>query len=237
MKIPKPLPRENYVYVHKRNDTGKVFYVGKGRNRRAWRWDNRNPHWLHVAKRHGFSVVIVREGMNKDCAMSLEKSLIRAYGIENLCNYTLGGDGTGGAAMKEETKLKLSHRLGMPVWNDAGERFPSRNFAAKEMRKRGYERASQSGIYSAVNNPGYTVYGHSWSHKGIPEKPDHTGYDAISANKSIPVVCIDTGEIFKSASAASVKYGFGPRGGSKITACCRGRQKTCMGMKWRYLND
>ena len=38
-----------YVYVHRRNDTNEVFYVGKGKNRRAYSKTGRNQHWCNIA--------------------------------------------------------------------------------------------------------------------------------------------------------------------------------------------
>lgn len=63
--------------------------------------------------------------------------------------------------------------------------------------------------------------------------------------KEIPkgkeVLCITTGEIFKSAKEAHEKYGIGY---STLSACCRGKVKSCgggkgktKGMKFAYVAD
>ena len=45
------------------------------------------------------------------------------------------------------------------------------------------------------------------------------------------VMCIETGEVFDSIKEVSVKYGCH---GSNISACCKGKQKTAYGYRWRY---
>ena len=46
---------EFYTYFHTRNDTGKVFYVGKGKGRRAHE-PGRNPHWKNIVAKHGCEI-------------------------------------------------------------------------------------------------------------------------------------------------------------------------------------
>lgn len=36
---------EFYVYLHRRATDGRVFCVGKGHGKRAWRTEGRNPKW------------------------------------------------------------------------------------------------------------------------------------------------------------------------------------------------
>lgn len=58
--------------------------------------------------------------------------------------------------------------------------------------------------------------------------------------KSKPIICITTGEIFKSMHDAAIRYNMGTS--SKICECCRGRRKsagkhpiTKEKLKWKYL--
>ena len=41
-----------YVYVHKKPD-GKIFYVGKGKNKRAWSISDRNNLWKKIVSKYG----------------------------------------------------------------------------------------------------------------------------------------------------------------------------------------
>lgn len=83
-----------YVYVHKKADTGEVFYVGKGKGKRAYTKDSRNPHWRNIVAKHGFEVRIVAEGMTNEEALLLEVQQI-ANALSDGCilaNVTKGGD-------------------------------------------------------------------------------------------------------------------------------------------------
>ena len=82
-----------YIYLHRRNDTGKVFYVGKGMNRRAWSKKQRNPHWHNVVNKAGFTVEIIAKGLTEEEAYWAEPLLIEAHGLENLTNMRAGGTG------------------------------------------------------------------------------------------------------------------------------------------------
>ena len=57
-----------YVYEHVRNDTGQVFYVGKGSGRRAYYSSGRNKHWHRIVNKHGFSVTILAREICEELA-------------------------------------------------------------------------------------------------------------------------------------------------------------------------
>lgn len=99
--------RHHYVYVHKRGTDGRVFYVGKGKKRRAWSSSGRSRHWRFVAEKHGFEVEIVKAGLPEGCALTLEQIEIAKIGFANLANATLGGGGTQGWKHSEETKRRI----------------------------------------------------------------------------------------------------------------------------------
>jgi hypothetical protein len=50
----------------------------------------------------------------------------------------------------------------------------------------------------------------------------------------IPVVCVETGRVFESATAAGEELGLQ---GTSITACCKNRKyhHTCGGYHWKYV--
>lgn len=97
-----------YVYLHKRGDTGEIFYVGKGKKKRAWHKRHYNPYWMRVAEKHGFTIDLRFNGLSETCAFSIEKALIlslRRSGV-GLVNLTDGGEGPSGRVTTDETKLK-----------------------------------------------------------------------------------------------------------------------------------
>jgi len=64
-----------YIYLHRRNDTGEVFYVGKGTGKRATETHSRNSHWHNVVNKAGFTAEIIAKGKAKGLS---EKDLINA---------------------------------------------------------------------------------------------------------------------------------------------------------------
>jgi hypothetical protein len=101
-----------YVYEHVRPDTGEVFYVGKGKQRRSLRTferaeasKSRNRWWRNiVAKAGGFETRIVAMCESDEEAQRVEKTRIAHYGKDNLCNLTDGGDGHAGLAVSDQTR-------------------------------------------------------------------------------------------------------------------------------------
>lgn len=99
-----------YVYVHRREDTGAVFYVGKGQGQRAYCRTQRGRYWERVAGKYGLLVEIVGSFVSELDAFKHERALIavlRAAGVK-LVNLTDGGDGASGAKRSEETLRRMS---------------------------------------------------------------------------------------------------------------------------------
>lgn len=99
-----------YVYVHRRADTGEVFYIGKGSGRRAWATQYRTEYWQRVRAKYGIIVEILERFEAEAAAFEREKALIahhRAAGIR-LCNITDGGEGASGNVMTEHAKQMIS---------------------------------------------------------------------------------------------------------------------------------
>ena len=88
-----------YVYIHKNVDTGDVFYVGKGCKAKSGidRHSSdkyRNRYWKHyVEKYDGFDSEIIADNLSEEEAYNKERDLIKEIGLNNLCNFTSGGEG------------------------------------------------------------------------------------------------------------------------------------------------
>jgi len=87
-----------YVYLHRKKTNGEVFYVGKGKDKRAWSPFGRNELWKRTAEKYGWYVEIVEKDLQSWYAFELEQDLIALYGRRDLGYGTLtnmsdGGDG------------------------------------------------------------------------------------------------------------------------------------------------
>ena len=99
--------REHYVYAHRKPSDRTVFYIGKGKGKRAWSMSNRNRRWNFIVSKHGFEVEILKDRLPEPCALSLETAIIVSIGVDRLANYVLGGAGTTGWKHSEEAKRRI----------------------------------------------------------------------------------------------------------------------------------
>lgn len=109
-------PHVFYVYEHWRPDKGVCFYVGKGKGKRAWDLKRmRNPHYRSIVSKlasMGMSVDvrIIISNVSCETALAIEKDRIAFYGIDNLANMTLGGDGLSNPSPELRLKISLSQK-------------------------------------------------------------------------------------------------------------------------------
>lgn len=87
-----------YVYLHRRLSDNLVFYVGKGKDKRAFSKNKRNKYWNHTVEKHGLVVEIVFENLTEEESFQLEKDTILEFRYFNhpLTNMTDGGEGASG---------------------------------------------------------------------------------------------------------------------------------------------
>lgn len=90
----------------------EIYYVGIGNNiKRAYHTGCRNNHWNNVYNKYGLLVDIVAQNISIEEAKEMEKFLIASYGVENLTNISLGGEGGFGVKYTQERKDKVSLRF------------------------------------------------------------------------------------------------------------------------------
>lgn len=81
-----------YVYAHTK-PSGEIFYIGKGKGKRAYDSSNRNRHWQFVVNKHGFLPVILAEFEDECTALKEEALLVSHFKVFNcLVNMTAGGE-------------------------------------------------------------------------------------------------------------------------------------------------
>lgn len=186
-----------YVYVHRKAATGEIFYVGKGKDDRAWdsKYD-RSKHWNYVVNKHGLIVEIIQSGLREWYAFELEIELIALYGrkdlnLGTLINKTDGGEGVAGYVYTEEALRKLSE-------SHIGFKHSAETRAAMSASMTPGRRAHLSSIHTGVKLPEERVKNMSgaalevWSRPGMREK----------ISKSISLAYESTGARQKLSEAA-----------------------------------
>jgi hypothetical protein len=106
---------KHYVYVHLNPQTKEVFYVGIGKDNRAWnKWAGRNKFWENYVNKHGFEVELISKNLTRKQAEKIEINLVAELGrrqIDNggtLVNRSSGGESNTGYTHTAEFKQKLS---------------------------------------------------------------------------------------------------------------------------------
>lgn len=110
--------RKDFVlYYHRNMETNEIFYVGIGREKRAYFLHGRNDIWKKYVKKHGKPLIeIYKSSLTFLEAQYLEQRTIRILGRKkynegNLVNMTLGGEGTKGEAMSYKRRKAQSIAL------------------------------------------------------------------------------------------------------------------------------
>lgn len=103
-----------YAYVHVRPgaDVTGVFYVGKGKGRRAWDFGRRNTYHAHITEKYGAQniEVSILECSDEATAFELEAGLIKCLRRSGviLTNTTDGGEGVSGLRHSHEARAQMS---------------------------------------------------------------------------------------------------------------------------------
>lgn len=228
---------EHYTYLHK-TSAGRVFYVGKGKERRAWAKNKRSVYWQRVSKKHGLQVEVVAHWPTEAEAFEHEKFLIWCFkdmGFE-LVNMTDGGEGSSGWKHDAETVTKI--RESNTGKTRSAEAVANSRAARAEWLERGihdyWTQERRQAASDAISGERHPNFGKKYS----PElraklSAAHKGKRNESALK--PVRCIDTGEVFPCAMDASrwlQGKGFDKACGPYVAAAARGKYATAYGYRW-----
>lgn len=186
-----------YTYVHRRADTGEVFYVGKGKAYRAQCVKRRGEFWDRVVAKHGLVIEIVAYFYEEVHAFDHERELIAVYRAAGarLVNLTDGGDGASGAKRSEETKRRMS-AAGMgkhpaPHWSEEmKEKARARNLG-KRMSAEAIEKTVA--FHTGRKRKPETLAKMSAALKGKPgRRPSPEGIDRIRASSTGRVPSAET---------------------------------------------
>jgi hypothetical protein len=99
-----------YIYRYIRLDTNTPFYIGKGKNNRAFELYNRNQYFKNIHNSIPTKVEVFIQNLKENQAFNKEIEFIKLYKSMGYCeaNLTDGGEGTSGWAPSEETKRRIS---------------------------------------------------------------------------------------------------------------------------------
>ncbi len=109
-----------FTYAHYKPEGG-LFYIGKGKRRRAYDMDGRNSYWQNIVNKYGRPHVELlacwgteREALDHEILLI---SCFKDMGYK-LANITAGGEGTSGYKHTPEQREKNRQaKLGKPSWN------------------------------------------------------------------------------------------------------------------------
>jgi len=241
-----------YVYLHRRATDGKVFYVGKGKLRRAFEQYHRTTYWKRVVAKYGYTIEFVEKHLQEWYALELECNLIAYYGRENLCNHTDGGDGTVGYkhteydknrmnAAKKGTTLNKDHLAKLSISLKAAHARPevkAKHLAAmrsEEVRKKlsiagkNMSQAQKDGIARLATG----------------RKPSKEARLKMSLSRlgelnyaAVTVKCVETGNVFKTITNAVQwlrSIGFYGASTTSISRACNGKRRASYGYTWERI--
>lgn len=103
------ISKEFYVYAHYTADTNELFYIGKGKNKRAWQANgkNRSNYWHNIVNKHqGFRVEILLDKLDEASSYNEEAKLVEQHSPR--ANIAKGGHGPIGVTRSAETRNKIS---------------------------------------------------------------------------------------------------------------------------------
>lgn len=118
-----------YIYRHIRLDSNTPFYVGKGKDRRAYSKQGRNSYWKNIVKSVGYRVEIIARNLTEDQSFVEEMKIIKLYKSLGFCesNFAIGSINGGPTGVKRsaETRKKMAE-------SKMGEGNPMKRVEVKE---------------------------------------------------------------------------------------------------------
>lgn len=214
-----------FVYKHT-FPNGKI-YIGITDQKPERRWQNgsgyrRQPYVYNAIKKYKWVNVkheILFSGLSKEEAENKEKELIAKYkSNQKAFGYNIANGGNSTGTVSEKTKEKISNSLkGRPKEKPP---FKGKHHSAETKAKLSISKKGNKNPMYGRHVSDYTKAKMSSSHKNC------------SLCKS--VICVETGEIFKSTADAARKLNLSQ---SNVSSVARGVRKCTKGYHFKYLKE
>ena len=236
---------KNFIVYKHTSPNGKV-YIGITKQNPKQRWGNgsgyrQHKYFANAIKKHGwenFKHEILFNGLTEDEAKLMEQCLIALYDSINPkygYNRTLGGEGTLGHQVSDETRVKISKatkgikkEFTKEHCRHIGESRKGKKLSKETKIKMSKNHADVSG----ENNP---LYGKKHSEEAKRKMSEnHDDFSGSKHPQARKVICITTGKVFCTIKEASEFYNIDS---SSISACCRHKAKTVSKLKWMYYEE
>ena len=245
-----------YVYEWYVKNTGEVFYVGKGTNKRYLTRKRENKYFMKMLNSHDCESRIVKNNLTEKEAFDLEIELIAKYRKTDfrLTNIQDGGENppkTAGTKKSDESKRKMSksmklfyktnpqskanmsNRMIEFLKTDKGKEFQMKSIKSRdndEFRKEQSKRCRKANNTKEYIERQSAIVKEMW--KSEEYKKAHSGENNVRAN-AVKQYDLDGNFIkeYKTIKEASEKTG---ANASKISDVASGNRKTAGGYVWKY---
>jgi hypothetical protein len=220
------------VYLHRRNDTNEVFYIGISHNKyRANSACSRNPHWHNIVNKAGYTIEITHKDIIWEEACSIEKYLICFYGRKDLneghlVNMTDGGDGLVGYKFSIEFKKQKAEFMRVRMLSNLNPMKNPKYIGENSSSKRLEVRAKRSKTLLARSD------------KHHMKDPDFIlKYKGSNNSRAKAILQFDKnynfikeyGSLSEASSSTNTQK-------SHICHVCKGNRKFAGGFFWKYKN-
>ena len=193
-----------YVYEWYIEDTGEIFYLGKGSNNRMTSMKDRNKTFKEILKNNKCSCRIVKNNLTEDEAFNLERDygiFLKEKGLLRACHML----GNKKKFVDKETREKISNTLkGTKPWC-----YGKKNVFSEETLKRMSE-----------------------VHKGTKQSEETKRKRSLTLSQKVDMLDLN-GKYIKTFNSMLEAAKYIDRDSSGITKCIQGKVNHCGGYKWR----